>query len=255
MNAKTIAGAALILLSAGLAGGGLYTAKSFGPSKADPETLCPLEGPRHITLVIVDKTDPLTPPEQARARQIVSAERAAAEAGDRIAVKLIKEGDGPGRASLDTIVDLCNPGAHANPFFENPRRVAARYERAFREPIDAALAAFEDARSASASPIAGALELAMSEMHAAPGTPLKLILISDLMENGSDASAYRGGLTDRALRRTMSASANSLFTGARVQVVLLPRPRYDAQQKAALKAWRQVLLDLTGREPSVFLSD
>jgi hypothetical protein len=255
MTAKTILGAALILLSTGLAGSGFYAAKSFGPGKADPETLCPAEGPRHITLVIVDKTDPLTPPEQARARQIVTAERSASEAGDRIAVKLIQEGDGAGRASLDTIVDLCNPGSSANPLFHNIRRVAARYESAFLEPVDAALAAFEDAHSASASPIAGALELGMSELQAAAGTPIRLILISDLMENGPVVSAYRGGLTDRTLRRLMSASAASLFTGADVHVVLLPRPRYEAQQKAALKAWRQVLLDLTGREPSVLFSD
>lgn len=255
MNAKPILGVALIVLSASLAGGGFYAAKSFSPPAADPETLCPLKGPRRITLVIVDKTDPLTFAEQARAREIVNAERSAAEAGDRIVLKLIKQGDGAGRASLDTSLDLCNPGSSANPFFENPKRIAARFESAFLEPIEASLASFEGSEAASASPIAGALELAMKELHAAPGTPIKLILISDLMENGPDVSAYRGGLTDRALRRLMSPAAETLFSGAGVQVVLLPRNRYEAQQRAALKAWRQVLLDLTGREPAFVASD
>lgn len=255
MNAKSIFGATLILLSAGLAGGGFYAAKSFSSPKADPETFCPVEGPGQITLVIIDKTDPLAPLEQALARQAVTAERSAVEAGERMVLKLLKEGNGAGGVSLDTMVDLCNPGSSANPFFENPKRVAARFESAFLEPIDAALAAFEGSHPASASPIAGALELAMRELRAAPGTPIKLILISDLMEHGPDVSAYRGGLTGRALRRLMSPAAEILFSGAGVQVFLLPRPRYQAQQRAALKAWRQVFLDLTGREPAFVASD
>ncbi len=120
MNWKAILGAALIVIALSLAGGGVYAVHSLRQPKFDPETLCPLAGAKAVTLILIDKTDPLTATEQARVRSLIAAEAEAVQTGGRIIVKLLQQKEGASEAALATAADLCNPGAEGNPFFENP---------------------------------------------------------------------------------------------------------------------------------------
>ncbi len=251
MIAKTALGAALVVLAAGLAGGGLFAARTFGPAKLDRETLCPVEAAKAITLILIDKTDPLTQLERERARQIVATERSAARRGGRIAVDLLSQGSSGASVALTTVADLCNPGSEANPFFENAKRVAARYESAFLEPLDAALAGVGGEGSAPESPIARSIEVAIGSLSAPPGAHIKLILISDLMEHGAQTSAYNGALSEKALHGLMSVDAETVLKGVEVEIALLQRPKFETQQRAALNAWRRFFLTATGQPPSV----
>jgi hypothetical protein len=251
MTAKTALGAVLLVIAVSLAGGGFYAAKSFAPAKLDPETLCPAEGARTVTLILIDKTDPLSVEEQLFARRIVASERDAARRGERIVVDILAESRTSPPVSIETAADLCNPGNEANPFFENAKRVEARYESAFLERIDAALASVGVEAPAAESPVARSIELALEALRAPPGARVKLILVSDLMEHGAQVSAYRGGLTEKALHRLMSPGAPALLKGAEVRIALLARPRFEAQQKNALAAWRAFFLAMTGGPASV----
>ncbi len=249
MNAKTAIGVVLIVLAASLAGGGFYALHAVKQAKLDPDTLCPLEGPKAITIIVIDKTDPLTAPEQAQVLSIAGQERDAAPPGGRIAVKLLKQKEGTVETVLDTVADLCNPGSAANPLFENPKRVAARYANAFVAPIDDALRSVSTAGSAPASPIAGAIASAVETVPDVPGPPVKLILISDLMEHTARASAYSGTLTASALQRLVPQEAKSKLKNTGIWILLLGRPRYAKQQEAAVAIWRNFLRAESGREP------
>ncbi len=182
-----------------------------------------------------------------RARRIIAAERDAARRGDRIVVKLLSQGRAGSPLALETAVDLCNPGSEANPFFENAKRVASRYESAFIEPIEASLASFAGEGSAAASPIARTIETALEGLRASPGAHVRLILVSDMMEHGADASAYNGALSEKTLRGLMTAHGQALLRRAEVQIALLARPKFQAQQQAALDAWRRFFLNATGQ--------
>jgi hypothetical protein len=249
MKPKSILGVALIVTAACLAGGGFYAAHSFKQAKFDPETLCPAVRAKTTTLILIDKTDPLAASEQSRARDIVTKARDSALRGNRITVTLLRQREGTDDVVLDTIVDLCNPGAEANPLFENPRRVATRYQNAFLAPIDAALTSVAGQGSAPASPIAHSIRSLLDGLPETPGLQVKLILISDLMEHGPNISAYASTLDDAALRRLMAPSAQAQLKGADVQIFLLPRPRYRAQQNAAVEVWRRFFNDASGRDP------
>ncbi|MGO8953006.1 MAG: hypothetical protein ACLPWS_09585 [Rhodomicrobium sp.] len=251
MNAKAMIGAALIVIAASLAGGGVYAVHILKQKKFDPETLCPLQGSQAVTLIIIDKTDPLTAPEQARIRGAAAAERDTVQRGDRIAVKLLQQKPGMAETVLETVAELCNPGAEANPLFENPKRVAARYRNAFREPIEEALASLPAAGSAPSSPIARAIGDSIEAAPPSPGQHLRLILISDLMEHTDEASAYAGTLSEAALHKAMPRPALERMKGAEVRVMLLARPRYAKQQGAALAIWRRFLRAVTEREPDI----
>jgi hypothetical protein len=251
MSSKTILGAVMMVLAACLAGGGFYGARTLKQEKVDPETLCPIAGSKTTTLAIIDKTDPLTRPEQLRARDLIASERNLVQRGDRITVKLLQQRAGTNDVVLDTIADLCNPGSEANPLFENPTRVAARYQSAFLEPIDNALESVADLGSAPASPIARSIGSTV-ESSIAPSSPhFKLILISDLMEHTPEASAYTGTLGDAALRVLLPDSVQRALKGAEIRVLLLKRLKYASQQDAAVKIWARFFQETTGHAPDI----
>lgn len=251
MSGKAILGGALIIFAATLAGGGVYALHTLKERRFDPETLCPLEGVKAVTLIIIDKTDPLTPAEQARIRDLVSEERDSVQRGGRLTVRLLQQRPGASETALDTLADLCNPGNEANPLFENPKRIAARYEAGFREPIQGALASFESAGPAPVSPIAAAIHAGLEAVPASAGRHLKLVLISDLMEHTAEASAYAGTLSEAALRKAMPESTRMRLNGAEIRIVLLARPRHAQRQDASVEIWRRFLRAASQREPDM----
>jgi hypothetical protein len=202
-----------------------------------------------VTVILIDKTDPLSAEEQVRIRSLTATERDATQRGDRIIIKLLRQKDGANETVLDTVADLCNPGADANPLFENPKRVAARYRNAFAEPMEAALASVNDAGSAPSSPIAQALHTSVEAATGRDGRRLKLILISDLMEHTAEASAYSGTLNEAALKRLIPLSTQAQLREAEVRILLLARPRQTKQQEAAIAAWRRFFETVSGRVP------
>jgi len=250
MNAKTVLGAVLLVAAAGLAGGGFYAIHSLKQKRFDPETLCPADGAKAVTLILIDRTDPLTAAEQTHIRSLTAEARDAAQRGDRLTIKLLRQKDGANETVLDTVADLCNPGADANPFFENPKRVAARYLNAFVGPMEAALASVKDASPAPASPIAQALRTSVEGTAGHDGR-LKLILISDLMEHTAGASAYSGTLNEAALKRLIPPSTQSQLKGAEVRIGLLARPRQAKLQEAAIAVWRRFFEEVTGSAPRI----
>jgi hypothetical protein len=249
MNAKPVLGALLLVAAACLAGGGFYAMHSLKQKHFDPETLCPIEGAKAVTLILIDKTDPLTAAEQAGIRSLAAAERDNAQRGERITIKVLRQKDGANETALETAADLCNPGADANPLFENPKRVAARYRNAFAEPIDAALASVSGAGPAPASPIAQAIHSSIEAVGGRAGRRLKLILISDLMEHTAEASAYSGTLSDGALRKLIPKSTQTELKEAEVHIGLLARPRQVKQQEIAIAIWRRFFETASGRAP------
>ncbi|MGA7330085.1 MAG: hypothetical protein WBX25_37770 [Rhodomicrobium sp.] len=249
MSVKAIIGAALAVIAVCLAAGGVYAVHVLKHEKVDAETLCPSEGSNTVTLVIIDKTDPLTAAEQGQIRNVVEKARDNISRGDRLTVKVIRPGESANETVLDTVADLCNPGAEANPLFENPKRVAARYQAAFIEPVKEALASLNTAGEALQSPIARAITSAIDATPANSGQQIRLILISDLMEHTEDASAYAGTLKEASLRKLMTKTAQARLKDASIQVLLLHRSKYAVKQEAAAGVWRRFLQEVTGREP------
>jgi len=249
MSAKTMGGATLAIIAVCLAAGGVYAVHALKHEKIDAETLCPRAGSNAATLVIIDKTDPLTAAEQGQIRNIVEKARDNISRGDRLTVKVLRPGESANETVLDTVADHCNPGAEANPLFENPKHVAVRYQAAFIEPVKEALARLNTAGEALQSPIARAIASAIDATPATPVQEIRLILISDLMEHTEDASAYTGTLKEASFRKLMTKTAQARLKDASVQVLLLHRSKYAVKQEAAARVWRRFLEEATGREP------
>ncbi len=253
MSRKNVLGALLICLALSLAGGGIYAANSLKRPKFDPITLCPLAGPTSTTIIIIDKTDPLTEPEQALARKIISKEREALPPGAKLAVSVLEQERAGANTSLKPIIALCNPGSEADPLFENTRRVSARYHQAFVEPINEAIQTFTGQGSAPSSPIALAIASAIQNEGAAVQGKTKLILISDLMEHTPQASAYNGSFTVSALKQAIKAEERRWLQTAEMEIALLPRATHSARQNAAARVWLQFFKEAAGGRDPVLL--
>lgn len=251
MRSRSLLGGALIIIAFCIGGGGFYASSLHRAVKIDPETLCPAEGAKTVTAILVDKTDPLTMAEKSRARELVTMARDGASSGDRIRLVVLRQNEARGDVVLDTIVDLCNPGSEANPLYQNPRQIAARYRNAFLSPFEEALASLDGKAPSSSSPIAQALQETLVPVQGSSPEQLRLIMISDLMQHSATVSAYTGALTEAQLRALIPPGALAPLKGADVRLVVLPRPRYKAQQNAAVEAWRRFFRAAVGRDPNI----
>jgi len=186
-------GGALLLLLAVTSGGALAYFYFSAPPRPllDQQTLCPVDGPHGITVVLVDTSDDL--PETTR-REVLG------QLDDMITTlppfyKLdIRVLDIPGARSR-SLFSKCNPGdgAGLSEWTDNPRIARLRWIEDFRKPAAEAVKSSVAAAQSNTSPIMAAIQdIAIGEFSGAAGQGTKktLYIISDMVEFTRDYSQY-----------------------------------------------------------------
>jgi hypothetical protein len=186
-------GGALLLLLAITSGGALAYFYFSAPARPvlNAQTLCPVEGPRGVTVVLVDTSDDL--PETTR-REVLG------QLDDMITTlppfyKLdIRVLDIAGARSR-SLFSKCNPGdgAGLSEWTDNPRIARLRWIEDFRKPAAEAVKSSVAAAQSSSSPIMAAIQdIAIGEFSPAPRQDAKktLYIISDMIEFTRDYSQY-----------------------------------------------------------------
>ncbi len=245
-------GIALITLVAlVIAGGGAgYFYLQQSRVALDETTLCPKDGARTLTVVLVDRTDPLTTIQGASLRQRLE------EIKDGIAqygalkiysVEPILE------TLLRPVVDLCNPGRSEDidPKFGNPRLVEKRWRERFEKPIEKLLDDLIQAHEADSSPIMETVQsIAVSTFrgNAVAEIPKRLIIASDMLQHTADYSQYSGSLDFREFRKSpYYRRLQADLRGVEVEIIYVRRDtRHAAQGKAHIQFWRDYIHDLGG---------
>jgi hypothetical protein len=200
-------GGALLLLLAITSGGALAYFYFSAPVRPvlDPQTLCPVDGPQGVTVVLVDTSDDL--PETTR-REVLGL------LDDMITTlppfyKLdIRVLDIAGARSR-SLFSKCNPGdgAGLSEWTDNPRIARLRWIEDFRKPAAEAVKSSVAAAQSNSSPIMAAIQdIAIGEFSGAAGQSAKktLYLISDMIEFTRDYSQYTraGDLTFQRYRQS-----------------------------------------------------
>jgi hypothetical protein len=250
MRAKDVSGALLVFLAVILAAGGLYGTRYLKRPKFDPRTLCPLSGIAAATLVIVDKTDPVSVGQLHGVLDAIDGERKLLEQGAKMVI-LVLEQDGGGAVSARPILSLCNPGSEANPLYQNPGRVLTQYNESFLAPLEKALRSIARQGSAPISPIAHAIRQALADKDLSAVRRGKLILISDLLEHTAQGSAYNGTFTAGTLEKILTPEASALLRKFSVKILLLRRPHFEREQRAAKDIWFGYFRNLSGSDPAI----
>jgi hypothetical protein len=238
MKPRDFLGLVLIFAVLGLGGGGFYAAQRFAHADTDRETLCPATGAIAATIILIDKSDPLSPAQVDAVRSEILGARDALKIGEKLKIAVLERDSVSGLANIRIWRGVCNPGLEANPLYQNPKLVRARYEDAFRAPLDRELDMLTTPGTAPESPIAEALAAAIEGdgdiLDSGNG---RLLIVSDLLEHRPGASAYDGTFSEDTLRRSLNGDVSAWLSRASVEVRMLPRDAYKTEQRAAQAVW------------------
>ena len=174
-------------------GGATYYMLTREPG-IDRQTLCPKDGPRGHTVLLVDKTDPLNfSQKEAFLRLLEEMVDRRIEPGQLVSVFVLGEDF---REGAKPLVELCNPGSGAgkSELTANVAKLNAQFRERFREPLLKQANALISTTPAKNSPILEMLQLVSINgfrKHAVSG-PKRLILVSDLLHKTPQYSMYQG---------------------------------------------------------------
>src|ERR1700690_1048043 len=186
-------GGVLLLLLAIASGGSLaWFYFSAGPRPVlDPQTLCPVNGPQGVTVVLVDTSDDL--PETTRRELLGQLDDMITTLPPfyRLDIRVL---DITGVRSR-SLFSKCNPGdgAGLSEWTDNPRIARLRWIEDFRKPAADAVKSSIAAAKANSSPIMAAIQdIAIDQFSSATSQSARktLHIISDMIEFTKDYSQY-----------------------------------------------------------------
>lgn len=194
----------------------------------DEATLCPVSGPSAVTAVLVDRSDPLTTQQALRVRQVLDRVVAEAPVGGRVAL-YVAEADA--FTALAPVLALCNPGSEANPLYQNPKKIRARYEEGFKARFDAVRKALLEPAQRKTSPIMESIKAVCIDAFGAapPGVPLRLVVVSDLVQHSPVTSHYRERNFETFLRDARLSGVLVDCKGAEVEMLYILRLGKDGR--------------------------
>ena len=222
----------------------LYIGASFWAREQrveiDEASLCPKSGPTAVTAVLVDRSDPLSPQQAQRVRQVLDQVVNEAPVGGRVAL-YVAEADA--FAALPPVLALCNPGVEANPLYQNPKKIRVRYEEKFKARLDAEAAALLRATTRKTSPIMESIKaVCIDAFGGVPqGVPLRLVVVSDFLQHSPITSHYRERDFEALLKDARLVTVLVDCKGAEVEMLYLLRPGKDGrptlQNRAHQRFW------------------
>jgi hypothetical protein len=186
-------GGILLLLLALSSGGALAYFYFSAPARPvlDSQSLCPVDGPKGITVVLVDTSDDL--PETTRREVLGSLDDLITTLPPyyRLDIRVL---DIAGVRSR-SLFSKCNPGdgAGLSEWTDNPRLARLRWIENFRKPAAEAVKSSIASAKANNSPIMAAIQdIAIDQFSSAAGQNAKktLLVISDMIEYTRDYSQY-----------------------------------------------------------------
>ncbi|CAL1240810.1 hypothetical protein [Candidatus Methylocalor cossyra] len=174
-----------------------------GP-ELDPDTLCPLNGPRGHAVLLVDRTDPLNfTQRQAFLAYLTELGRDRLGEGELLTVFALGE---ELTASAEPLFAMCHPGRGQgrDRWTSNPERLRRRFEDRFLKPVMALADRLQATTPARHSPLMEMLQLvAIKGFRARPVTgPRRLFVVSDMLHNTPAYSQYRDPVDFQWFRET-----------------------------------------------------
>jgi hypothetical protein len=191
----------------------------------DTATNCPKGGPTAVQVVLIDRSDPITPQQGQRVRQYIDEQANRAKPGTRFDLYVA---DSDAVNVLKPTASVCSSGQgnQASSLYENPVRVQRQFEERFLNVLHGALDRLLSASTADNSPILESIRAAaITSFGSVPdGVPLRMIIVSDLVQHSALNSHFRGETNfDDLSRKPAWRSLQAPLKGAHVYVLYLLR--------------------------------
>jgi hypothetical protein len=190
-------GAALAVVALAALGAGAYAYLTADrPPRLDQASLCPVDGPRAVTVVLLDPTDDIPDVGKHEIRTVLLDMAEAVPVHGLLELRLLD----PKIPGGQPIFARCNPGdgAGLSEYTANPRLAQKRWLEGFRQPLEQALDAGLRPAPGKTSPIMATVQrIAVDRFsgRAAEAVPKSLVLVSDMLENEPDYSQYANDLS------------------------------------------------------------
>jgi hypothetical protein len=187
----------LAVLALGVLAVGAYVYATVGrPPTLDQSTLCPVDGPHSVAVVLLDSTDEIPDIAKQEIRTVLVDMAETLPAYQLLEIRLLDPKLPGGRS----IFSKCNPGdgSGLSEYTANPRLARQRWLEGFRQPLDAALEDGFRPAPGKTSPIMETIQRIAVERFTGRGVeeiPKTLVVISDMLQHGPDYSQYSGDLT------------------------------------------------------------
>lgn len=247
-----VAGFGLIFLAAGLAGAFAYwKVTKVSPPKLDKVTLCPVDGERSATVILLDSSDVLPDVTRRELRTYLFDAATSVPEHGLLEIRLLDPNSPSGLA----VFSKCNPGdgADLDEFTGNPRLARKRWEDGFRKPLEAALDGSMGRESETqSSPILSTLQSISVDRFTgsrAASIPKTLIVISDLIEHGPTYSQYSGDLSFEKFRKSdQYRRVKTDLNGAEVSFRYIQRvTRKPINSASHIQFWTDWVKDSNGQ--------
>jgi hypothetical protein len=246
-----IGGMALIFLA--LAALGLLALFYFSVTpkpQLDATSLCPLDGPLGITVVLVDTSDDLPAPAQREVLGLLEDQITALPAYYKFDIRVLDIAGGRSRS----LFSKCNPGdgTGLSEWTDNPRLARMRWIDNFRQPAKDAIRNSLSSAKAKSSPIMGAIQdIAIDQFSSAAAEKVekKLIVISDMLEFTSLYSQYPGA-GDLSYQRIKRSPAYLKFRTdlheAQVKIEYVQQTQVSIDTVRHIDFWKEWITDNKG---------
>jgi hypothetical protein len=194
---KHLLGGALAVLALGVLAAGAYVyATAARPPTLDQTSMCPVDGPHAVAVVLLDSTDAIPEVAKREIRTVLADMAETLPAYELLDIRLLDPKQPGGRS----IFAKCNPGdgSGLSEYTANPRLARQRWLDGFRAPLDMALDEGFEPLPGKTSPIMETIQRIAIERftgRAVEEVPKSLVVISDMLQHGPDYSQYRGDLT------------------------------------------------------------
>lgn len=222
----------------------------------DEATNCPRVGPRAVHALLIDQSDPISPQQAERVRQEMARLRAESNFGERIDV-YVMEGDV--QNLLTPVLSLCNPGnpREANPLYENPEQIRRAFEERYAAQVQRTIDALLSASNRPNSPILESIK-AVAIGSFGPfdqgAIPLRLTIVSDMVQHSQAVSQFRGDTSFAELSRApawLALLANLKRADVYLYYLLRASARRQGgapiQNRGHQQFWEQAIAAFNGR--------
>ena len=241
----------MTVLALGVLAVGAYVYATVArPPTLDQASLCPVEGPRAVTVVLLDSTDEIPDIAKREIRTVLVDMAETLPAYDLLEIRLLD----PKTPGGKSIFSRCNPGdgSGLSEYTANPRIARQRWLDGFREPLDVALEAGFHALPGKTSPIMETIQQIAVERftgRAVEEVPKSLVVISDMLQHGPDYSQYSGDLSFARFKATRAyKKVQTNLHGADVLIYYIQRQTGKPINSADhIKFWAEWIYDNNGR--------
>lgn len=241
----------LILATLIAAGGGVYLwASASPPVTRDRATLCPLDGPSEVNVILIDTSDEVPAPARKEALTLLTDFAESLPDNALLDIRFLD----PGYPSGRILFTRCNPGdgRGLSEFNANPNLAKKRWREGFREPLDQVLRDGFQKQPTNSSPIMATLQgIALDRFTGARADRVKkhLIIVSDFLEHSPpEYSQYDNNFSyDRFKATRMYKRVRTDLHGADVDLYYVQRnTKRNVNTGAHIQFWYDWVQDNNG---------